>query len=208
MQRSPIAWLYWLLFIICIALVIALNQPWPGLPAQDASKLFVDPWFIWGFSWFGLLLMPAAALIIDDARRKNMAWWPFVIPYFVIGVIPLSVYMALRPVADRAQRETPRMLENKLFWWLCFAGTIAVSMWLLPQGSLDRLIDTMRHNLGWTFMWLDIVLNHIVVLPLAQADMRRRGVTNQTAWLIAILIAGPLGLCAYMARRPQVSGNQ
>lgn len=208
MQRSPIRALYWLLFIGCIALVIVLNQPWPGLPAQNPNKLFADPWFIWGFSWFGLLIMPAAALVIDDARRKNMTWWPFVIPYFIIGIIPLSVYMALRPVADRNQHDTPRVLENKLFWWLCFAGTIAVSIWLLPQGSMGKLIDTMRHNLGWAFMWLDIALNHIVVLPLAQTDMRRRGAIHPTAWLLAILITGPLGLCAYMTRRPAVMDNQ
>jgi hypothetical protein len=90
---------------------------------------------------------------------------------------------------------------------LCFAGAIGVSIWLLPQGSLDQLINTMSHNLGWAFMWLDIALNHIMALPLAQADMRRRGVAQQTPWLIAILLTGPLGLCAYMARRPAASDN-
>jgi len=207
MQRSPIRWLYWLLFISCIALVIALNQPWPGLPAQDPSLLLQDPWFIWGFSWFGLLIMPMAALVIDDARRKRMPWWPFVIPYFFIGIIPLSIYMALRPAQDREDIKTPRMLENRIFWWLCFAGAIGVSLWLLPQGSLDQLINTMHHNLGWAFMWLDIALNQIMALPLAQADMRRRGVAQQTTWLIAILITGPFGLCAYLARRPQIIRN-
>ena len=73
---------------------------------------------------------------------------------------------------------------------------------------MDKLIDMMRHNLGWAFMWLDIMLNHIMALPLAQADMRRRGVTNQTPWLLSILITGPLGLCAYMARRPAVVSGQ
>ena len=65
----------------------------------------------------------------------------------------------------------------------------------------------MSHNLGLSFMWLDIVLNHIVALPLAQADIERRGILNQTPWLIAILLTGPFALCVYLATRPKVQSD-
>jgi hypothetical protein len=202
MQRSPIAWLYWLCFVACVALVVGLNLPWPGLPPQDPSALLRDPWFIWGFTYFGLLLMPMAALLIDDALRKRMLWPVYVIPYFIVGILPLSIYMARRPVNDLITRKTPAMLEQRWLWWALIAILIAASVVLLPRGSFAGLIETMRQNLGWSFMWLDIGLNHIVALPLVQADMRRRSMTNQTPWLIAILLTGPIALCAYMARRP------
>jgi uncharacterized membrane-anchored protein len=60
----------------------------------------------------------------------------------------------------------------------------------------------MNQNTGFWFMWLDIPLNHIVALPLLQADMQRRGMQQQTLWLIATLLTGPISLGIYMAMRP------
>jgi hypothetical protein len=57
-ERSPLSRWYWALFLGCLAVVIALNLPWPGLPAQDAGALLRDNWFLWGFNYFGLLLIP------------------------------------------------------------------------------------------------------------------------------------------------------
>ncbi|BCX04663.1 MAG: hypothetical protein KatS3mg053_2601 [Candidatus Roseilinea sp.] len=209
MQRSPIAWLYWLLFFACLALVIALNLPWPGLLPQDPGALLRDNWFLWGFNYFGILLMPLAALVIDDALRRKMRWPFYVVPMFVVGILVLSIYMARRPAGDLLKRETPRLLELRWLWWILCAAVILIGAFFLPRGSLPELMDTMSRNLGLTFMWLDIALNQIVALPLAQADMQRRGVAAQaqTSWLIAILLTGPLGLCAYMATRPGVTAN-
>jgi len=207
MQRSQMCGWYWLLFFACLALVIALNLPWPGLPPQDPGALLRDNWFLWGFNYFGILLVPLAALVIDDALRRQMRWPFYVVPMFVVGSLALSVYMARRPAADRLRRETPRLFELRWLWWILAAATIAISLFFLPRGSLPELADTMSRNLGLTFMWLDIALNHVVALPLAQADMQRRGLESQrqTPWLIAILLTGPLGLCAYMATRPRVA---
>lgn len=202
MRRSPLSLLYWLLFIACLALAVGLNLPWPGRPEQDASALLRDPWFLWGFNYFGLLLMPMAALVIDDARRREMRWPFYVVPFFVVGVLALSVYMARRPAEDRVDRATPRILEQRWVWWLLLAALAVTTLLLLPQGSLAQLIDTMSTNTGLAFMWLDIALNHLLALPLAQADMQRRGVAKQAPWLIAIGLTGPLALCAYMAVRP------
>jgi len=65
----------------------------------------------------------------------------------------------------------------------------------------------MSRNLGLSFMWLDIALNQIVALALVRADMQRRAVPahQRTPWLLATLLTGPLGLCAYMATRPPTS---
>ncbi len=204
MNRSRWSWLYWALFVGCVVLVVALNLPWPGLPPQDPSALLRDAWFLWGFNYFGLLIMPMAALMIDDARRRNMRWLLYVIPYFFVGILPLSVFMARRPTADVSAATTPRWLEQRWFWGLLSVAVIAISVAFLPGGSWDGLARTMQHNLGLTFMWLDIVLNHLVALPLAQADMQRRRVAqiSQRLWLIAIALTGPLALCAYMASRP------
>ncbi len=207
MRRSPIRWLYWLLFLACLVLVIALNLPWPGLPPQDPGALLRDPWFLWGFNYFGILLMPLAALVIDDALRRGMRWPFYVVPMFVVGILALSVYMARRPADDLLKRETPRLLELRWIWWVLFVATILISLFFLPRGSLPELVDTMSRNLGLTFMWLDIALNQLVALPLAQADMQRRGVASQMPWLIAILLTGPLGLCAYMATRPGIAAD-
>ncbi len=143
-----------------------------------------------------------AALLIDDARRKNMRWPFYVVPFFVVGILALSVYMARRPANDLVKRATPRILEQRWVWWVLLIGLVVVTITFIPRGSLAQLLDTMRKNLGLAFMWLDIALNHIVALPLAQADMQRRGATNQTPWLIAILLTGPIALCIYMATRP------
>jgi hypothetical protein len=207
MQRSPIGGLYWLLFFACLALVIALNLPWPGLPPQDPGALLRDNWFLWGFNYFGILLVPLAALVIDDALRRQMRWPFYVVPMFVVGILALSVYMARRPAADRLRRQTPRLFELRWVWWILAAAAIAISLLFLPRGSLPELVDTMSRNLGLTFMWLDIVLNQVVALPLAQADMQRRSLEaqRQTPWLIAILLTGPLGLCAYLATRPRIA---
>ena len=202
MQRSRISWLYWLIFVGCVVLSILLNLSWPGKPPQDMSALLRDNWFLWGFNYFGILLTAMAALIIDDARRKNIRWPFYLVPYFVIGILPLSIYMARRPARDLVQRQTPRMLEWRWVWWLLLIAAVAVTIIFIPRGSLAQLIDTMRQNLGLSFMWLDIALNHVVALPLAQADMQRRNVVNQTPWLIAILLTGPFALCAYLATRP------
>ncbi|MCS6774413.1 MAG: hypothetical protein RMM31_06145 [Anaerolineae bacterium] len=204
MQRSRFSAAYWALFVVCLVLVAALNLPWPGLPAQDASALLRDPWFLWGFNYFGLLIMPMAALMVDDGRRRGMRWAWYVIPYFAVGILPLSVYMARRPAQETHALPTPRVLEQRWLWALLAVAVIPISVFFLPQGTLDGLVDTMSKNLGLAFMWLDIALNHVIALPLAQADMRRRGVAQQAPWLAAILLTGPLALCAYMAVRPRV----
>lgn len=207
MERSPISPLYWLLFFACLALAVVLNLPLPGRQPQNPSALLRDDWFLWGFNYFGILLVPLAALVIDDALRRKMRWPFYVAPMFIVGILALSVYMARRPASDLLKRETPRLFERRWGWWVLFAATIVISLFFLPRGSLPELIDTMSQNLGLSFMWLDIALNQIVALPLAQADMHRRGVAahRQTPWLIAILLTGPLGLCAYMATRPHIA---
>jgi hypothetical protein len=206
-ERSPLSRWYWALFLGCLAVVIALNLPWPGLPAQDAGALLRDNWFLWGFNYFGLLLIPLAALVIEDAMRRGMRWPLYVVPMFVVGILALSIYMARRPAAERAERPIPRWLEQRRLWWILAAATLLIGVFFLPRGSLAEHIDTMSRNLGLSFMWLDIALNQIVALALVQADMQRRAVPahQRTPWLLATLLTGPLGLCAYMATRPPAS---
>jgi VanZ family protein len=206
--RSRIAWLYAGLFAYAIALAILFNLPYDGRAEQDPSPLLTDTWFLWGFSYFGLLLMPVAALLIEDGARRGMRreelFLGYVIPYFVLGILPLSLFMARRPSAETQQNLAPRlqrMLEMRWFWWLIPLSTLAISLIWLPQGSLAQLINTMGQNTGFWFMWLDIPLNHLVALPLLQADMRRRGVQQQKLWLVATLLSGPIGLGIYMAIR-------
>jgi len=202
-RYSPFRSAYILLFLACLVLVVGLNLPWPGLPPQDPSVLLRDPWFIWGFTYFGLLIVPVAALMIEDAQQRQMRWALYVVPYFFLGILPLSLYMARRPAEDRVAVPTPQWLTRRWFWALLALMVPLVSLVLLPQGSWQQLLETMRRNLGLSFMWLDIALNHMVALPLAQADMQRRNVNAQTLWLLAVAVSGPLGLCAYMAARPE-----
>jgi len=202
--RSPFAPFYWLIFAASLAVVVGLNLAWPGKPEQDPSLIFRDAWFVWGFSYFGLLITLVAALMVDDGRRRGMFWYAYVGLYFFIGILPLSVYLARRPVKDIVAAPTPRWLELRWVYALLAAAVIPLSVALLPQGSLDELVNTLNHNAGFWFMWLDIAANHLAVLPLAQADMRRRGVAKQGAWLAAIAVTGSLGLGLYLASRPPV----
>ncbi|MCS7324753.1 MAG: hypothetical protein RMJ86_00820 [Anaerolineae bacterium] len=206
-RYSPLRPWYWVLFFACLALVVGLNLPFPQRPPQNPSALLQDSWFIWGFSYFGLLIMPVAALMIEDARQRGLRWAPYVILYFFVGILPLSVYMARRPAHDQQRLPTPAWLSQRWFWALLALAVPVISVALLPRGSLEQLVETMRQNLGLTFMWLDIALNHVVALPLAQADMQRRHVQGQGAWLLAILLTGALGLCLYMATRPAHSSS-
>lgn len=199
--RSPRAPLYWLMFAAGVAAVIALNLDFPGRPPQDPGALTRDAWFVLGFSYFGMLIVGVTALMIDDARRRGMRWPVYVVPYFVVGILALSVYLARRPASETADAPTPRILELRWVWWLVAALTAAMFAAFLPAGSPGQLVDTTLKNTGLGFMWLDIALNHVAVLPLAQADMRRRGVARSTAWLAAIAMTGPVGLALYLARR-------
>lgn len=203
LRYSPFRPAYVLLFVVCLVLVVVLNLPWAGLPPQEPSALLRDPWFIWGFTYFGLLIMPVAALMIEDAQQRRMRWALYVVPYFFLGILPLSLYMARRSAADLDVKPTPRWLAQRWFWALLALMVPLISVVLLPQGSLQQLVATMLRNVGLAFMWLDIALNHVVALPLLQADMQRRSVNGQAWWLLAVAVSGPLGLCAYMAARPE-----
>ena len=204
-SRSPIAWLYAALFLYSIALVILLNLPYHGKVEQDASLLLRDPWFLWVFSYFGLLIVPIAALLIEDGARRGMRWLGYVLPYFVIGVIPLSAFMARRPRDEQDRSPSTllqRLLNLRLVWLVLLLALIGISIVWLPHGSFAQLLDTLHRNTGFWFMPLDIVLNHVLVLPLLQADLRRRNIRHATLWLAATLLTGPLGLCLYMLQRP------
>ena len=201
MARSRFSPIYLLLFAGCVGLLVWLNLPRPGLPAQDMAVLLRDPWFIYGFAHFSFLLMPAAALLAADGqRRKTRAWW-LVLPYFALGILPLSVYLALRPAAesDAEPAWLARALARRWFWAACALFSVIAALVLLPMGSWSQLLAAMNHGFGWWFMWLDIPLNHLFVLPLAQAHMRHTRASNQTRWLAAIALSGPLGLGLYLA---------
>lgn len=124
------------------------------------------------------------------------------LPYFALGILPLSVYLALRPA--RETQSAPQWIERALalrwFWLACavLSGVSAIVM--LPMGSWAQLQGTMQQNFGWWFMWLDIPLNHIFVLPLVQAHMRHVGAANQNRWLAAIALTGPLALNLLLTR--------
>jgi VanZ family protein len=208
--RSRSAPLYAALFVYAVALAILFNLPYRGRAQQNPSSLLTDPWFLWGFSYFGFLLMPIAALLIEDGARRGMKWLGYVIPYFALGILPLSLFMSRRPTAEMhpgVPLHLQRWLEKRWFWWLLPLCTLAISFIWLPQGSPAQLINTMSQNTGFWFMWLDIPLNHIVVLPLLQADMQRRGVMQQNKWLIATLLAGPIALGTYLAVRQTASNK-
>ncbi len=201
MTRSRFSPLYLLLFAACVALLVWLNLPRPELPPQDMSVLLRDPWFIYGFAHFSFLLMPAAALLVADGQRRgSRAWW-LVLPYFALGILPLSLYLAARPAIER-QAAAPwitQALARRWFWLACAVLSLVSAIMLLPMGSGPQLLNTMRQNFGWWFMWLDIPLNHIFVLPLVQAHMRHASVQRQSRWLAAIAVSGPIGLGLYLA---------
>jgi hypothetical protein len=201
-SRSPFWPVYAILFVAMVGLLIWLNLPDSSLPPQDMSRLLRDPWFVFGFCYFGFLLVPVAALMLADGQRRVTHWAWLAAPYFALGALPLSLYLAMRPGDESAveQRWIRRVLNTSWFWWACAALTIVSAAALLPFGSLSQLIETMRHNWGWNFMWLDIILNHVLCLPLAQARMKERAVTNQGVWLTLIATTGPIGLCVYLAK--------
>jgi hypothetical protein len=194
------------LFVACVAALLLMNQPRSDLPPQDMGRLWSDPWFLWGFAHFSLLLMPAALLIVvDGLRRRTRAWW-LVGPYLALGIFALAPYLALRPEREDDAALPPwveRALRGRWFWILCAVGSVAAPAVLLPMGSWAGLQETMRYAFGWWFMAADIALNHVCVLPLVQADMRRCGMAaeRQRRWLWAIGLTGPLALNAYLAAR-------
>jgi VanZ family protein len=205
-HRSPMAWLYWLLCLASIVLIAALNIPFRGRPAQTPALLFGDPLFIWAFCYFGLLSMGITLLIIEDACARHWPWLPFVVPYIVLGVVPLSLYLALRPTpppkADPHKASVLRLLSAWI-WWMLPLMTLAISCYFLPQSSISQHRATLQHNAGWVFMWFDIAFNHILVLPLLMGDMARRNVVGgRKIWLAAVLLTGPIALGAYLATRP------
>ncbi|MCX6017043.1 MAG: hypothetical protein NTZ50_00835 [Chloroflexi bacterium] len=213
MKHSRFAPAYAAVFFLCGALLIGLNLPRADLPTQDMGLLWRDPWFLWGFVHFSLLLMPAAVLLVADGLRRHTRAWLLVFPYFALGMLALAPYLALRPVRADDVVELPswldRALRSRWFWAVCAAASVVAALVLLPQGSWAQLQETMRHGFGWWFMVVDIVLNQVFVLPLVQADMRLCGVgeTQQRRWLWGVALSGPLGLNAYLARRRFEGGS-
>ncbi len=203
MTRSRFTPLYVLLFAACVALLVWLNLPRPELPPQDMNVLLRDPWFIYGFAHFSFLLLPAAALMVADGQRRGSRVWWLVLPYFALGILPLSLYLAARPARERqsAAQWIAQALARRWFWLACAIFSVAALLVLVPQGSWDQFQDSMRHGFGWWFMWLDIPLNHVFVLPLVQAHMRHTNAPRQGMWLAAIAVSGPVGLGLYLARR-------
>lgn len=200
------------LFLCSIGLLIWLNQPRSELPVQDMGRLWRDAWFQWGFVHFSLLLMPAALLMIEDGQRRRTRAWLLVIPYMALGIVALAPYLALRP--ERAGEGAPavwveRARRSRWFWAACAAASVIAPVVLLPMGSWAGLVETMRYAYGWWFMAVDIVLNHGCVLPLVQADMRRRGLDErrQRRWLWAIGLSGPLGLSAYLTAADEMTAS-
>ncbi len=197
--------LYGSLFAACIAMLVWMNLPRADLPEQDMSRLWGDAWFLWGFAHFSLLLMPGALLLAADGRRRRTRAWLLVIPYLALGIFALAPYLAVRPAQESADEEPAwiqRARRGRWFWAVGAAASVIAPLALLPLGSWSNLQETMRYANGWWFMAVDIALNHVCVLPLVQADMRRRGMDarQQRRWLWLIGLTGPLGLNAYLAR--------
>ena len=201
--KTQNAWFYWLLFIACSALLLMLNLPYVGKVEQEPARLLRDYWFLWGFNYFGLLLMPLAFLLYEDARARQMRAWVYVIPYFVVGAVALSVYLARRPSPAKSYKPGRFLAIPRWLWLSLLPITVLLSVWLLPQGSWPALRTTLHYNVGLWFMWLDIALNHILAIPLVYSDMARRGQPPHRLWLLLIALTGPLGLAIYMARRPE-----
>ena len=213
MKRSVIwKFVYWALFVSCVAALVWMNQPRADLPAQDMSRLWGDTWFLWGFAHFSLLLMPAALLLAADGLRRRTRAWLLVIPYLALGIFALAPYLAVRPAqesGDALPAWIERARRGRWFWALSAAASVAAPLVLLPLGSWAGLQETMRYAYGWWFMAADILLNHVCVLPLVQADMQRSGMDErqQRRWLWLIGVSGPLGLNAYWARRRFEGGS-
>jgi VanZ family protein len=200
---------YWLLLAFALWALFVFNIPWRLAPPQNTAVLFTDPWLLFGFNYFGLLMMGVAFLMIEDAAcrptRPATAW--FAAGAFALGIVPVSAYLALRPLQDAANaRVQPRWVDRlraaRAPFWLLPFGAVVLALWLLPQGNWGTFCDAQLQFIGIGFMWLDIALNHIAVLPLVRADMQRTGARHQPMWLIAIALAGALALGVYLARRP------
>jgi len=195
---------YFGVFAACVAALVWMNAPRADLPTQDMSRLWTDPWFLWGFAHFSLLLMPAALLMAVDGLRRRTRAWLLVIPYLALGIFALAPYLAVRPAREQGgalPAWAERALRGRWFWVACAAASVVAPLALLPLGSWAALQETMRYAFGWWFMAADIALNHVCVLPLVQADMQRRAMDErlQRRWLWAIGLTGPLALNAYLA---------
>ncbi len=201
--KAHCAWLYWLLFIACTALLLMLNLPYAGKAEQAPARLLSDYWFLWGFNYFGLLLMPMALLLFEDARARQMRPWVYVIPYFVVGALALSVYLARRKALVPSLKPGKPVAIPRWLWLALVPITLGLSIGLLPLGSWATLQVTMHANIGLSFMWLDIVLNHMLSVPLLHSDLARRGVRSSGFWLLLVAFTGPIGLGIYMAYRPE-----
>jgi hypothetical protein len=192
-----------MIFLASVGMLVWLNVPNPALPPQDPARLLGDWWFIYGFTYFGILLTGIAALMLADGYRRETATRWLVIPYLFIGIIPLSIYLALRPEDEDGiePRWLARAFRAPRFWWVLCALVFVCAVAMLPFGSFGHLLQTMRHNYGWWFMAFDIVLNQLLCLPLLSAHMQHRSVGNQSVWLALVAVTGPIGLCAYLARQ-------
>ena len=190
---------YWATFAFAAWVLLMLNLPWKQLPPQDMSVIFRDPWILLGLCLFSLFLIGITNLLIEDARARGIRWWLFVPPYFFVGILALAPYLALRP-----KQQTGSLRQQPRFGWLYVllpVAAIASILILLPANSWPVFWDSTSHSLGFAFMWLDIALNLICVLPLVLADMVRRGTGQRAAWIAAIALTGPIGLGAYLASR-------
>jgi hypothetical protein len=194
---------YIALFVASIAGIVWLNQPFPGLPAQDPLRLIGDPWAQFLFAYFSFLIMPVVLLMIIDAYLRNTRWGWVAPIYMALGIAPLALYLAMRPASESSteQRWVQNIASRRWFWLACLVGLVLSAVLLIPRGSPAAFIDAMNHNFGWWFMPPDILLNQLFCLPLLKADMDRRGIASQHTWLLAVALTGPVAMNVYMAGR-------
>jgi hypothetical protein len=190
------------MFVLSIVGIVWLNLPRVELPPQDMTLLWRDRWFLYAFVYFSFLIIPVALMMVADAYRRATRWGWLTPLYMALGIVPLSLYLAVRPVD--ANMTEPRWVrtayKRRWFWVFSAAATVIAAFALLPFGTLQQFVETLRHNFGWWFMPVDILLNHFFCLPIVHADMEHRHAPNQFKWLTLIALTGPIGLNLYLAR--------
>ena len=181
----------WLAFIL-YAFVLAPNGN-QGYLNQLITMDDPDPLLLTVFSLLGVFPTAFAVLLLNE-DDSDIPAWPFVLGSFMLGAFALMPYFFVSRAESTRKLRTPRWisssLDSILFKALLFAGTVALIVYGLTQGSAELYSQAFQQSQFVHVMTIDfLVLTGISIFVIYWRE-RKHGRFNQLYWLGCVPVVG------------------
>ena len=100
--------------------------------------------------WYWLVSLGAAIWCFGDARSRRSRNWPWALRAFLVPVVAVPIYLAVRPLHDGEQREGGRawnVLKNFAVTWTILMAIVAISG-IFSSASSTAALTTDAERIG------------------------------------------------------------